>query len=104
MLFRIWKFIQLFLPFGLVIFMYKNNKSLPCNINLKNGRKLKAIMVTTDYGILFSYEKYVHNRLQKLKKEQERIFNYNNSLIKEINNLTFEQREEMYNREDNEHI
>lgn len=104
MLFKLWRLIQLLLPFGLIALMYGHRKSLPSNINLKNGRKLKAIMITTNYGILVSSEKYVKNRLQKLKQEQEKIFNYNNSLIKQINELTFEQREEMYNRKEHDTI
>lgn len=101
MLYNIWRWLQLWLPYGLVLHLYKTNKSLPCNIALKNGRKLKAIMITTDYGVLFSQEKYVENRLQLLKKKQETAFKLNNELLQEINSLTMEQREEMYNREQN---
>ena len=56
-------------------------------------------MISTDYGILFSQEKYVANRLQALKKKQEQVFLLNNNLIQEINELDLMQREEMYNRE-----
>ena len=99
MLYKFWSWLQLWLPYGLILYMYKNNKALPSQLRLRNGRKLKAIMISTDYGILFYQEKYVANRLQALKKKQEQVFLLNNNLIQEINELDLMQREEMYNRE-----
>lgn len=100
MLFKIWRFIQMWLPFWLILRIYRSNKALPANIHTKFGRKLKAIMITTDYGLLFSDEKYNENRLKLLREKQKEAFNLNNELIKEINELTMEQRELMYNREE----
>ena len=101
MLYNLWRWIQLWLiPYGLLLQIYRRNKALPANINTKYGRKLKAIMITTDYGLLFSDEKYIENRLQLLKQRQQKAFDENNLLMKEINELTMEQRELMYNREE----
>lgn len=99
MLYKFWQWLQLWLPFGLVLHMYRMNPALPANISLRNGRKLKAIMITTDYGILFSDEIYIQNRLQLLKKQQQQAFELNNKLVHEINSLSLEQREQMYNRD-----
>ena len=51
MLYKFWSWLQLWLPYGLILYMYKNNKALPSQLRLRNGRKLKAIMISTDYGI-----------------------------------------------------
>ena len=73
MIYAIWRWIQLWLPYGLILHIYKNDKALPANIKMQNGRLLKAIMVTTDYGILFSEEKYIDNRLKRLIAKQKEI-------------------------------
>lgn len=95
MIYAIWRWIQLWLPYGLILHIYKNNKALPANIKMQNGRLLKAIMVTTDYGILFSEEKYIDNRLKRLIAKQKEISNTNDLLIKEINELDFIQKERL---------
>ena len=66
MIHAIWKWLQLLLPYGLILHIYRHDKGLPANIKMQNGRCLKAIMITTDYGLLFSQEKYVDNRLKRL--------------------------------------
>lgn len=95
MIYAIWRWIQLWLPYGLILHIYKNDKALPANIKMQNGRLLKAIMVTTDYGILFSEEKYIDNRLKRLVAKQKEISNTNDLLIKEINELDFIQKERL---------
>lgn len=95
MIYSFWKWLQLWLPYGLLLFMYKNKKALPTNIKMRSGRNLKAIMITTDYGILFSEEKYVKNRLKKLVEKQKEVSYVNDLLIKEINELDFIQREKL---------
>ena len=100
MLYKIWQFIQLWLPYWLILKIYRSNKALPANIYTKYGRKLQAIMITKDYGVLFSEEKYKENRLKLLREKQKQAFELNNDLTREINELTMEQRELMYNREE----
>lgn len=95
MIYAIWRWIQLWLPYGLILHIYKNDKALPANIKMQNGRLLKAIMVTTDYGVLFSEEKYIDNRLKRLVAKQKEISNTNDLLIKEINELDFIQKERL---------
>jgi len=93
MIYKLWAWLQLWLPFGLILHIYKNNKALPSNIKMRSGRNLKAIMVSTEYGVIFTEEKYVTNRLKNLLKKQKEISNINDVLIKEINELDFIQRE-----------
>ena len=40
MLYKFWSWLQLWLPYGLILYMYKNNKALPSQLRLRNGRKL----------------------------------------------------------------
>ena len=96
MLHNLWKFIQLFLPYILLIKIYEHNKALPANIKTRTGRRLKAIMINTDCGILFSEEKYIANRSKILKEKQEEIDKISNSIIREINELGFDERESLY--------
>lgn len=98
MIYAIWRWLQLWLPLGLILHIYRSDKALPANIKMGNGRKLKAIMITTDYGVLFSEEKYIDNRLKRLVKQQKEVNLLNDTLIKEINELDFIQREQLYNR------
>jgi hypothetical protein len=95
MIHAIWKWLQLLLPYGLILHIYRHDKGLPANIKMQNGRCLKAIMITTDYGLLFSQEKYVDNRLKRLVAKQKEISHVNDLLIKEINELDFIQREKL---------
>lgn len=100
MLYAFWRWIQLWLPYGLILWMYKSNKAIPANIRTRQGRNLTAVMVTTDYGVIYSKEHYIENRAQKLKQKQKEISQYNDALIREINNLSFQERERLYNREE----
>ena len=80
--------------------MYKRNNALPTNILTSQGTKLKAIMITTNYGIICTMEEYVKNRAKVLKEKQEQVSKLNDALIAEINALSFEERELLYNREE----
>lgn len=100
MLYKIWTFIQLLLPYWVVIQMYKHNKALPVNIKTRTGRTLKAIMVTTNYGILFDNGVYILNRGKHLQQQQKQLDEATQLIAKEINNLTFEAREELFNKGD----
>lgn len=99
MYYKFLRWLQLWLPFGLVLYMYKADKALPTNIRTVSNRNLKAIMLTPEYGLLFSEEEYVKNRTKKLKEKQEAVNKLNNELMAEINSLSFEERERLYNRE-----
>lgn len=95
MLYKLWQFIQLFLPFGLIIRMYKGNKALPANIRTRRGTNLKAIMITTDYGILVTESKYFQNRAKMLKQKKKLIEDLNQSLINELNELNLQEKEQI---------
>ena len=97
MLFAIWRFIQLWLPYWLIIKIYSSNKALPANIKTKSGRTLKAIMINDKNGILFTNEEYINNRAKKLRQQQLIINNASAQLSQEINSLSFELREDIFN-------
>lgn len=102
MLYNIWRWIQLWLPFGLILHMYKYNKCLPTNIKTRHGLNLKAILITKDYGIICTQEEYIKNRGKLLKEKQAQVAKLNDSLMAEINSLSFEEREYLYNNRDDE--
>lgn len=85
----------MWLPYWLILFIYKKHKALPANIKTRTGRNLKAIMITTDYGVIFSEEKYVKNRLGVLSEKQKQVAQLNDELLSEINNLSFIQKEQL---------
>ena len=97
MIFKLLHFLQLFLPFGLVLNYYKHKKALPTNIKTLSGRNFKAIPITTEYGIIFTEEKYVGDRLNKLLKYKAYLDEKSDDIIKEINSLSFEAREKLIN-------
>ena len=103
MLYKLWVWIQLWIiPFGWLVKIHNGNNVLPeyvTAIKLANGRKIKTVMITTDYGILFSEEKYVDKRLQKLLAKQKEVSDLNVKLTAEINDLSLIQREYLINRE-----
>ena len=100
MLHSIWRFIQLILPYGIILHIYKRNKAIPTNIKTKSGRNLKAIMITDRYGVLFTEDVYIENRLHKLRQKQKQVDALNSQLANEINSLSFKAREIMFNGED----
>ena len=95
MLYKLWEFIQLLLPYGLVLYMYRCNKSLPTTIKTRYGGGFKAVLITTDYGILFSNDKYIKNRAEALKKRKNQIESMNKQLLDELNSLTIDEREHL---------
>ena len=96
---KFFEFIKLWLPYGLVLWLYAGQKGLPANIRLKSGRNLRAVMITTEYGVIYTKEKYNAERLAVLKREAEITARKYDIISKEINNLGFEAREEMFNGE-----
>ena len=100
MLYNIWRFIQLLLPYGFILNIYKRNKAIPTNIKTKSGRNLKAIMITDKYGVIFTEDIYIENRLHKLRQKQKQVDALNSQLANEINSLSFQAREIMFNGED----
>lgn len=95
MLFALWRFIQLLLPYGLVLYIYRRNKSLPTNIKTTYGKGFKAVLITTDYGVIYSDDKYIANRALELKKRKKQIEDMNNVLLDELNSMTVEERERL---------
>ena len=96
MLYRLWKIIQFLLPYGLVLWIYRQNKALPTNIRTREGNNYKAIMLTEDYGLLFSEDKYVRNRGRLLLKQKRLIEEENNRVIEELNSLNWQERDRIY--------
>ena len=102
MLYKFLRFLQLCLPFGLVLYMYKSDKALPANIKTRTGRNLKAIMLTTEYGLLFGEEVYIKNRTKVLKQQQKEASLLSDELLAELNSLSFEERERLAHGDDTE--
>ena len=61
--------------------------------NTKLGKVYKAIMVTEKYGLLFSSEEYVKNRVKLLRQKQEMINQLSDTIAQEMNELSFQSRE-----------
>ncbi len=101
MLYKIWQYIQMWLPFWLIISMSKHNRAVPANIKTRNGKILKAVMVTPQYGVLFMEKDYLQNRVLFLKKQQDALNNALNKIAEEMNSLSFDAREAFFNIEDN---
>lgn len=97
MLYWIWNKLKLFMPFGLLLWLYKGKKGLPTNIKLRSGRNMKAVMLTTEYGLLFTLERYNAARLEKLKETSDNLAKAKAEIDKEINGLSFEVKEELFN-------
>lgn len=96
MIMKILELIKLWLPYFLVIQLYKSNKSIPANIRTKSGRTLTAIMVTGKYGVIYSSEEYNENRLKLLRDRQLEMERAYNALMHEVNTLSTVAREEFY--------
>ena len=97
MLYWIWEKIQLCLPLCVLLWMHKGKKGLPANIRLGSGRNLRAFMLTTKYGLLYTEEEYDKERLRKLKETSDRLAMVKADIDKELNGLSFEVREELFN-------
>lgn len=96
MIFAIWRWIQLWLPYGFILWLYRRNQALPTNIKTREGNNYKAILITEDYGLLFSETKYIQNRGRFLMAQKKLIEQKNNEVIKELNSLNFFERENIY--------
>lgn len=96
MIFKLWRFIQMFLPYGVILWIYRRNQAIPANIRTREGNNYKAILITEDYGLLFSEDKYVKNRGNFLMEQKRLIEEENNKVIKELNSLNMEERERIY--------
>jgi len=97
---NIWRWIQLWLPYGLILWMYRRNKALPTNIKTREGNNFKAMMITEDYGILFSEDKYIRNRGAYLLAQKKLIEQQNNEVLSELNSLNMLERERIYRTTD----
>lgn len=97
MLMWIWDRLKLFLPYIVLVGLAKGKKGLPANIRLKSGRNLRAIMLTTEYGLLFAEEIYTDSRLKELKAASETLARAKAEIDKELNGLSFEVKEELFN-------
>lgn len=96
MIFNLWRFIQLLLPYGFILWLYRQNKALPTNIRTREGNNYKAILITQNYGLLFSEDKYIQNRGSYLMERKRLIENQNNEILNELNDLNFLERQRVY--------
>lgn len=96
MLFKLWRWIQLWLPYGFILWLYRRNQAIPTNIRTREGNNYKAILITEDYGLLFSVDKYVKNRGSYLMEQKRLLEQKNNQVITELNSLNMEERERIY--------
>jgi len=101
MLFKLWRWIQLWLPYGLILWMYRKNQAIPTNIRTYEGNNYKAMLISEDYGILFSEDKYIKNRGQYLMEQKRLIEERNNEVIRELNSLNVLAREDIYRNNQN---
>ena len=102
MLFKLWRFIQLWLPYGIILWMYKQNRALPANIRTRDGNNYRAILITEDYGILFSDDVYIKNRGKFLLKQKAYIEAENDAVIRELQDLNVYERMRIYENRDKE--
>lgn len=104
MWYKFLRFLQKLLPFGLVLAMYKSDPAIPAIIT-KGGVHLKAIMLTNEYGLLFTEQVYTKNRTKKLREKQQELDKMNKDFLDELNSLTYAEKEAYYqfkgNKEDN---
>ena len=97
MLFALLRFLTLFIPYGLLLLFVRGKKTIQTNLRTLSGRRLNAFMLSENYGILIMKEKYIDDRLKKLKQKQDKINKQNEALAKEFNSLSFEAREIIFN-------
>ena len=69
MLFALLRFLTLFIPYGLLLLFVRGKKTVQTNLKTLSGRRLNAFMLSENYGILVMKEKYIDDRLKKLKKK-----------------------------------
>ena len=95
MLFNLWRWIQLWLPYGLILWIYRRNQAIPTNIKTYEGNNYKAMLITEDYGILYSEDKYIRNRGQYLMEQKRQIEEQNKAVLDELNSLNMLAREDI---------
>ena len=95
MLFNLWRWIQLWLPYGLILWIYRRNQAIPTNIKTYEGNNYKAMLITEDYGILYSEDKYIRNRGQYLMEQKRQIEEQNKAVLNELNSLNMLAREDI---------
>lgn len=100
MLYNLWRFIQLWLPYWIILKIYQSHKALPTNIKTRQGNNLKAIMVTKNYGVIFTEDKYIQNRSKVLLQLQRKLDEQSNNITRELNSLSFMERESLFNEEE----
>lgn len=100
MLYNLWRFIQLWLPYWIILKIYQSHKALPTNIKTRQGNNLKAIMVTKNYGVIFTEDKYIQNRSRVLLQLQRQLDQQSNDITRELNSLSFMERESLFNEEE----
>lgn len=100
MLYNLWRFIQLWLPYWIILKIYQSHKALPTNIKTRQGNNLKAIMVTKNYGVIFTEDKYIQNRSKVLLQLQRQLDQQSNDITRELNSLSFMERESLFNEEE----
>lgn len=93
MLYALWRLIQYWLPFWVVVRIYQSRKAIPATIKTRSGRTLKAIMINDHCGIICTTQHYIHNRTKKLRQKQLEINEATNNLMREMNTLSFDARE-----------
>ena len=96
MLFKFWQWVQFWLPFGLLIKLYKSKKAIPSNIKTRSGRSFKAVLINNDFGILFSDDKYIEDRIKHLVKKKKLLDLAHDSILNEMNSLSFNSKQELY--------
>ena len=101
MIYWIWDKIKFLLPYGLIIKLYKNKKSLPITFETKSGNIYRCILVDFNYGIIYSSNKYDKQRLKSLLDAQKTLADEADKIMLEINQLSFEGRERLMDMKEN---
>lgn len=96
MLFKLWGWIQLLLPYGLILKLYKSNRAIPSNIRTREGNNYRAILITEDYGVLFSSDEYIKNRGALLMQRKKEVEDLNNAVLRELEDLNVYERMRLY--------
>ena len=100
MLYKLLNFLKMCLPYIVVVNLYRFRQDIPVNFRSKSGNSFSAVMINSDYGILYSRSLYVSNRAKFLKEKQKKLNEETDKLLKEINALSFETREAWFGNEE----
>jgi hypothetical protein len=82
--------------------MYQRNRALPANIKTRDGNNYKAILITENYGVLFSEDTYIKNRGRYLLKQKAEIEAQNDAVIRELQDLNVYERMRLYETREEE--